>query len=145
MNNFTKAYGRTEVLISMLLVIILTVFTGCGNGNNPPGPAFSNASLHGDYYSSGFNINSGGTSSSIEKIHFDGNGNFTFEQIFGDTNSVNQTQTGSGTFTVNGDGTFTITNNGEIIDGRLSADTKTFVTARVNSKTIHNIGTGVKY
>lgn len=139
------------LLFSIVLALSLVACGGGGGsssgggGGNPT--VFNNASLSGVYYSSTFNKNNSDTApttSSIEKLTFDGNGNFTVDQIFGRSSGANQTQSGSGTYTVNADGTFTITFGPDIVNGRLSADAKTFVTARVNSTTTQNISTGVK-
>ena len=91
------------------------------------------------------NINNGGESSAITEIVFDGNGNFTFNQIYGDQNGGNQERSGSGTYEVKADGSCTFTVNGEVTDARLSADGRTFVAARNDSASVHNVSVGVKY
>jgi hypothetical protein len=124
-------------------VALFNVTGGSGTLNKVP-PPFVNASINGLYYGALFNINPGGTTSSIEQLNFDGMGNVTVSQIYGEASGANQTKTLTGTYSVNADGTFTVTDGTAIIEGRLSDDAKTFVTARVNSTTAQNIGVGVK-
>jgi hypothetical protein len=91
------------------------------------------------------NINSSGESSAITKITFDRNGSFTFAQIYGDKNGGNQNRSGSGTYKVEADGSCTFTVDEKVTEARLSADGRTFVAARINSASVHNICVGVKH
>ena len=135
-------FAMSLLILGLILAITLC---GCGGGNGGNGKQDGpKVGLNGVYYMAELNINSGGESSSISEIIFDGNGNFTFEQIYGDKDGGNQNQSGSGAYEVKVDGSCTFTIDGEVTDARLSSDSRTFVAARINSKSVHNVSVGVK-
>jgi hypothetical protein len=123
--------------------ISVLVLAGCGGGKkDAPDP---NAALNGVYYMAGLNINNtGGVSSELSTIVFNGKGRFDFSQTYSREDAANQVKTDSGTYTVDAGGKLTFTVKGEVTDGWLSADAKTFVAARINSATVNNINIGVK-
>jgi hypothetical protein len=141
--NIMRKFAMSQLILSFILIVTLC---GCGGGNGGNGKQDSpNAGLNGLYYMAGLNINSGGESSSITEIIFDGNRNFTFEQIFGDKYDGNQERSGSGTYVVNADGSCTFKVNNEVTDARLSADGRTFVAATIDSTSVFNVSVGVKH
>lgn len=129
-------------LLILDLILIVTL-CGCGGGNGKQDGL--NANLNGLYYMAELNINSGGESSAISAIIFDGIGNFNFKQIFGDKYDGNQERSGSGTYVVNADGSCTFKVNNEVTDARLSADGRTFVAATIDSTSVFNVSVGVKH
>lgn len=138
-----RKFAMSQLILSFILIVTLC---GCGGGNGGNGKQDSpNAGLNGLYYMAGLNINNGGESSAITEIVFDGNGNFTFKQIYGDKNGGNQERLAAGKYVAKADGSCTFTVGEEVTDACLSADGRTFVAARIDSASVHNVSVGVKH
>jgi hypothetical protein len=131
---------RTKILMVLFLMFLLIPAVAYA------ADGFTNANLKGDYYVGQLGVDTSGADCMLLKVTFDGAGSFTYNGTLSDTSAADQSQSGSGTYSVNADGTFTILNSGDSTpdQGRLSWDARTFIMSRLDNTDRHTIFVGVR-